>query len=174
MTPHADDATDILAALTHAVERAEVWLVDGADGTLDDKLRLHAYLATLGWAGGRLTAIATAVETDVAASLDEPRELDGQLWAPKVEKKHRGFDRAGLRSAVNRWAFRHRPDPETGEVRDPTAREAADDIWTVADVATGRTAKLWTGPGIALDEYAQYEERLRVKAIDPASIHPAD
>lgn len=155
------DASDVLAALQSAVELAEVWLVDGGDGTLDDRIRLHALLKTLNWQDGRLTAVARSVEESIAGDLDAPRDIDGAIWGPEQERKIRGWRKDEMRSAINRWVMRPREDvdPETGEVteREPTAKEALAELWILAEPATGRTKKMRDYADIDPDEYATIE-----------------
>lgn len=179
VTAEPPDAADVFAALDAALELAEVWLIDGVAGTLDDRLRL--YRAARDWQkrGGRLATVVAAVEESVLADLDAPREVDGQ-WYRAHRKPHRtGFDKDALRSAVNRAALAPVTtfDPLSGEVlghRDPTAAEAVEVVWKAADIATGRSKVLREQFGVDLDEYATTDWRSELQPVDFADLTPAE
>ena len=161
------DLAALTAQLETAVEALEVAAVDGdLTGTLDDRIRLHALLSTLGWANGRLTIIADSVEQSIAADMPEPVEVDGVLWEPVRQWKRRGWRQDELRAAVNRWAHRSRVDLDTGEMVEPTTREVLADVWKCVQVATGRT-KVLKDAGIRPDEYSEGDEVTRIKRWTP-------
>lgn len=171
------DAQDVVAALSDALELAEVWLVDGGTGTIDDRLALYAILRDWQKRGGRLATIVADVEQSIVGDLDTPRQVDGQWWRAKRKASRKGYDKDGLRSAVNREAFapRRSVDPISGEVlgdRTPSTAEVVDTIWQAADVATGRTKVLRETFGIDLDEYAHTEWSTVLEPVDFADLTP--
>ena len=168
------DAQEALRNLVNAVEQLEVAMMDGSiDGTVEDRLRLLAYVNSLLWQNGKLTAVARWLESALFADMDEPIEVDGEVWAPKRVPRRSGFEQDELRSAIMRWARRDRLDESTGELSEPEPREVIEDMWTLVSPATGRTAK-FRDAGIDLDEYARTNWDDRVKKIDPSTIRPTD
>jgi hypothetical protein len=141
------------------VELFDVWLVDGQQGTLEDKVRLYATLRDLHKRDGRIDTVLHDLKIDLKDQLTIA-EVDGRIWKAKRTNKRTGFDKDALRQAINAAALRAVPDfdEETGEVlgtHEPTAAEAVDTVWKGADVATGRTKVLREQFGVDLDEYAQ-------------------
>lgn len=153
------DVEDVIAALTAALELAEVWLVDGAPGSIPDRVRAYELVRDWRRQGGRLSEVQATLGDVLAAELTVPVRVDGTLYRSSRRAKRSGFDRPALRSAVSTVALAPVPlvDPETAEVtghRDPTAQEAVEVVWAAADVQTGRTAVLRDRFGLDLDEYA--------------------
>lgn len=170
---NARDLADDLAAIA---DRLEVWVFDTDLATVpvEDLLHLHVILTGLNWNNGRLVSVDRSVMSAVDAQMgDDPVDVDGQLWMRVPQTVYRGLDREALRSAVNRWAVTASLDEETGELADPSIAEVLDRVWSVADVADGRTKKLREGPGIRLADYAGEVDRTsKIKAVDPSDIRP--
>lgn len=168
------DALDALRKLVAAVEELEVAMMDDSiDGTVEDRVRLLSYLNSLNWNNGKLTAVARWLEQALYLDMDEPVEVDGELWAPKRVPKRSGFEQEELRRAIMRWARRDRLDEETGELSEPDPGEVIEDIWVLVSPATSRTAK-FRDADIDLDEYARTRWESRVKKIDPNSLVPKE
>lgn len=168
------DALDALAKLVNAVEELEVAMMDdNIDGTVEDRVRLLAYINSLNWQNGKLTAVARWIEEALYADMDGPVEVDGEVWAPKRVPRRSGFEHDELRRAIMRWARRDRLDEATGELSTPEPHEVIENIWVLVSPATGRTAK-FRDADIDLDEYARTDWDSRVKKIDPNTIRPED
>lgn len=168
----------LLDGLEDAVAAIEAFIpMNHADDNIEALLSLHHLITGMNWANGRLTAADRELEAIIADRLGDnatlPAPGDDKVWVAKPETKYTGLDRAGMRSAVNRWATEPRLDKETGELVEPTIAEVLDRVWEVADVADGRTRKLRDGPGIWLDDYAdRVDTTTRVKAVNATTIRP--
>lgn len=162
------DADEVRAKLAEVVDLAESFLVAGT-GTVEDRIRLFVALGDATGQKGSLTTVKKVLGERLPADLDGPVEVDGRWWKAGRSKRTTGWDKAGLRSAVNKVVMAD-PDPEAGEpvvalvdtttgepVPGPTAAVAVDRLWKFVDVATGRTKVLREGAGIEPDEYARVE-----------------
>jgi hypothetical protein len=170
------DAAEVSAALESALQLAEAWAADGT-GNLEDRLRVHTLIRDWQKRGGRLSEIASSSEAAIIGDLDEPLEVDGQWWRTKRKASRKGWDKEGLRIAINSQAFADRIDVDesTGEIlasRPATAREVAETIWQATDVATGRTKVLRTEFGLDLDEYAETEWSTILEPCELSEINP--
>jgi hypothetical protein len=153
------DAAQLTRVLNVLDEMFDVWLVDDQQGTLEEKVRLYAKLRDLHKRDGRIDTVIHDLKVDLKEELTVA-EVDGRIWKAKRTNKRSGYDKDGLRQAINAAALRAVPDfdEETGEVlgtHEPTPAEAVDTVWKGADVATGRTKVLREAFGVDLDEYAQ-------------------
>lgn len=171
------DAAEVFAALESALQLAEVWLIDGTAGTIDDRLRLYRVVRDWRKRDGRLGEVEKGVQASIVADLGEPREVEGQWYRAHRTPHRKGYDKDALRSAINRTAVAPVAvvDESTGEVtghRDPSVAEVLDTVWAGADVATSRTKVLRERFDIDLDEYAQTEWRTEVQAIDLTDLPP--
>lgn len=153
------DAADVTAALASFIDLAESYLVFGT-GTVADRTRLWVALTDAMGRDGSLPTVRKTMAAALAADLDGPVEVDGVWYNPARSKSVTGWDKAAVRSAVNRAVMAPQDDdPQlvdttTGEPVDgPTAAVALERIWRFVDVATGRT-KVLADAGIDPDDYA--------------------
>lgn len=160
------EATELAAQLETALESIEVALMDGLDGTMVDKIRLFNIVKALNGHKSRSLTIADTLEELIVENLGEPVPVDGLEWKAKRRPSRKGFDKEALRDKATRIALADTLDEATGELASPTAGEAVERVWVLADVATGRTAK-FAAAGIDLDEYAVTTWRTRLEGEPP-------
>lgn len=177
-----NDAPVDAEALTRAAlvlgELFDVWLVDGQQGTLEEKVRLYATLRDLSKRDGRIDSVLHDLKVDLKETLTVA-EVDGRIWKAKRVNRRTGFDKQAIRSKVNSAALAPilDVDPETGEVlssREPHPAEAIDKVWKAADVATGRTKVLREEFGIDLDEYAASNWSTDIVELTEADLKPEE
>jgi hypothetical protein len=173
----------VLDALSVAVETAEVWLMDHADESVEDRLRLYGALHEAVSREGRLSRVTAELRTELTVEMTEGARVaetaDGRIWKAKRTPTRKGFDKVALRSAVNRHALAPVPDIDeaTGEIlstREPSAAEAVDVVWQAADVATGRTKVLRETFGVDLDEYAEVSWKDELTEVAEADLKPEE
>ena len=153
------DAADVTATLAAFLDLAESYLVFGT-GTVEDRMRLWVALTDAIGRDGSLPTIRKTMAASLAADLDGPVEVDGVWYNPARSKSVTGWDKAAVRSAVNRAVMAAQDDDpklvdrSTGEPVDgPPAAVLLERIWRFVDVATGRT-KVLADAGIDPDDYA--------------------
>lgn len=174
------DAAGVLGALDEALELVEVWLADGAPGTVDDRYRIVTTIRDV-WQkrNGRLSGLRGLVEDSLLGDvpLYEVSRVDGLLYRPARHKQRSGFQKEALRSRINRHACAPIPVLDDGEVkvhRNPTVGEILDTVWAAADVATGRTKVLRERFGIDLDDYGDFTYRTTIDLVDENELTPEE
>jgi hypothetical protein len=171
-------AAVVVTVLDALSDLLDLYLLDGTPGTLEEKVCLYAKVRDLHKKEGRLDALVHDLKVDLREELTVA-EVDGRIWKAKRVNRRTGYDKEGLRDAINRAALRAVPDFDeaTGEVlgtHEPTPAEAVDTVWKAADVAVGRTKVLRETFGVDLDEYAQSNWSTDIVEVTEADLKPEE
>lgn len=156
------DAGDVMAALAALVDLADSFLVAGT-GSIEDRIRLHIALGDAVGREGALTRVRKILGQRIPLDMEGPVEVDGRWWRAGRSRRTSGWDKVGLRAAINRSVMTMDPDAPVTTVDTTTGQPVLapsvviDRLWKFVDVATGRSKVLREGAGIEAEDFATVE-----------------
>ena len=157
------DASDVLALLATVTETLDMLALDEPlSGTPTDRLAVWERLGEIArTAGLAKKKVGAALHADLGKG-DHPLD-DGMVLHVGYRANRSGWAKDELRSELTRWALGVTDD---GEIT-VSASEAVANVWSVADVATGRSAVLRGVLGGDLDEYCKetFEPSIERRAL---------